>query len=218
MITGSEVSGPRGGGASAAAPAVPRLILITGVMASGKSTVAQLLAERLSPAAHVRGDTFRRFIVSGRVDPSPSMPAEAMQQLLLRYRLAMDVADTYVRAGYNAVVQDVVIGPVLADVVAMSVTRPLYVVVLDPESDAVVEREMQRSKSGYGGDWSPRTLVEALRTTTPRLGLWLDTTGQSPAETVGTILTRLPAAAVGLTSPLDMRANQDPSTAPPAES
>jgi len=177
-------------------PTDPKLVLITGVMAAGKSTVAQLLAEQLPRAAHVRGDAFRRFIVSGRVDPSPSMPADAVHQLLLRYQLAMSVADAYVRAGYSAVVQDVIVGPVLADVVAMSATRPLYVVVLDPEPDAVAEREAHRSKTGYGEDWSPQALVEALRSATPRLGLWLDTTGQTPAETVRTILARLPDTAV----------------------
>jgi hypothetical protein len=101
-------------------------------MAAGKSTVAQLLAEQLPRAAHVRGDMFRRFIVTGRVDPTPSMPPEAMRQLLLRYQLAMSVADAYVRAGFTAVVQDVIVGPVLADVVGMSTTRPRHVVVLNP--------------------------------------------------------------------------------------
>lgn len=35
---------------------MPGVVLVTGVMASGKSTVAQALAERLPRAAHVRGD------------------------------------------------------------------------------------------------------------------------------------------------------------------
>jgi dephospho-CoA kinase len=39
---------------------MPRLILVTGIMAAGKSTVAQLLAERLAPqSVHLRGDVFR---------------------------------------------------------------------------------------------------------------------------------------------------------------
>jgi adenylylsulfate kinase-like enzyme len=42
------------------------VVLITGVMAAGKSTVAELMAGRLPRAAHVRGDVFRRMIVSGR--------------------------------------------------------------------------------------------------------------------------------------------------------
>lgn len=46
----------------------PAIILITGIQAAGKSTVAQLLAERLPRSVHVRGDLFRRMIVSGRAD------------------------------------------------------------------------------------------------------------------------------------------------------
>ncbi len=38
------------------------IYLITGVMASGKSTVAQLLASRLEKGVHLRGDLFRRMI------------------------------------------------------------------------------------------------------------------------------------------------------------
>jgi chloramphenicol 3-O-phosphotransferase len=47
------------------------VIVITGVMAAGKSTVAQRLAERLPRSAHIRGDVFRRMIVGGRVEPTP---------------------------------------------------------------------------------------------------------------------------------------------------
>ena len=36
------------------------VVLITGIQAAGKSTVAQELAERLPRSVHVRGDVFRR--------------------------------------------------------------------------------------------------------------------------------------------------------------
>jgi hypothetical protein len=42
------------------------VMLITGIQAAGKSTVAQLLAERLPRPVHVRGDAFRRMAVDGR--------------------------------------------------------------------------------------------------------------------------------------------------------
>jgi predicted kinase len=61
-------------------------------MAAGKSTVAQLLAEQFPRAVHVRGDVFRRFVVTGGVEPTPSMPSAAMDHLLLRYRLAISTA------------------------------------------------------------------------------------------------------------------------------
>ncbi len=41
----------------------PAVYLITGIPAAGKSTVAQLLAQRLARSVHVPGDAFRRAAV-----------------------------------------------------------------------------------------------------------------------------------------------------------
>lgn len=65
----------------------PKVILLTGIQAAGKSTVAQLLAERLSPSVHVRGDMFRRMIVNGRAEMTPQLSDQALRQLRLRYEL-----------------------------------------------------------------------------------------------------------------------------------
>ncbi|MFD6993686.1 AAA family ATPase [Streptomyces sp. NPDC059943] len=171
------------------------VVLITGVMASGKSTVAGLLAERLPRAAHVRGDTFRRMLVSGREELLPEETAEARAQLDLRQRITVTVADAYADDGWTAVVQDIVIGEDLSRFVARVRTRPLYVVVLAPSTEAVRSREHARPKTGYGV-WSVEALDHSLRTETPRIGLWLDTTKQTPAQTVSAILADLPAALV----------------------
>ena len=61
--------------------------------ASGKTTVADLLARRFDKGVHVNGDVFRRMVVSGAVAMSPSSGDEAWAQLRLRYRLAASVAD-----------------------------------------------------------------------------------------------------------------------------
>ena len=62
-----------------------RVIVITGAMAAGKSTVAELLARRLPSSVHIRGDVFRKMVVNGRVDMSPDAGPEATDQLHLRY-------------------------------------------------------------------------------------------------------------------------------------
>ncbi|WP_018349465.1 zeta toxin family protein [Longispora albida] len=68
----------------------PSIILITGIQAAGKSTVAQLVAERLEKSVHVRGDLFRRMVIGGRAEPTPgSMPAEAVRQLRLTPRIGL---------------------------------------------------------------------------------------------------------------------------------
>jgi len=167
----------------------PAVYLITGISAAGKSTVAQALAERLPRSVHVRGDLFRRMIVNGRAEPAPDSGKAALTQLRLRYRLAANVADAYVEAGFTAVVQDVVLGPELGRVPALFRSRPLFVIVLAPRPDVVAARERGRSKSGYR-EWTVDQLDRGLRHETPRIGLWLDTSELTVAETVDELLRR----------------------------
>ncbi len=171
------------------------VIVITGIMASGKSTVAQALAERLPKAAHVRGDVYRRMIVSGGVEYEPGAGGEAEAQLALRYGLSASTADAYARAGFTAVVQDVILGEQLKTYVDLVRTRPLHVIVLAPRPDVVAAREAGRGKTGYGA-WTVQDLDTGLRETTPRLGLWLDSSEMSVEETVDAVLGRLDEARV----------------------
>lgn len=174
----------------------PSVIVITGAMAAGKSTVAQLLAERLPRAAHVRGDVFRRMVVSGRHEMDPDAGEEALSQLRLRYRLSAATADEYAAAGFVAVVQDVILGPDFQEYVERVKTRPRYAVVLAPATATLAEREAARGKTGYG-EWGPAELDRILKEDTPRIGLWLDTSALSPQQTVDEILRRLPEARLG---------------------
>ncbi|MDQ7724790.1 AAA family ATPase [Bacillus halotolerans] len=168
--------------------------LITGVMAAGKSTVAQLLSERFDKSVHVRGDVFRKMIVNGEMQMSDNLSAEALEQLRLRYRLAANVSDMYAEAGFHTVVQDVIIGPMLEEMVKLISYRPLYVIVLAPRADIIAARESARKKKGYG-DISIESLDAVLQSETPRLGLWLDSSEMTPEETVGMIYKGLETAA-----------------------
>jgi predicted kinase len=85
------------------------VIVVTGIQAAAKSAIAQALAERLDRSVHLRGDVFRRMIVSGRAEMGPvDPPAQAIAQLLLRYRLAAMAADLYADAGFTVVLQDII--------------------------------------------------------------------------------------------------------------
>ncbi|MFJ6565859.1 AAA family ATPase [Streptomyces sp. NPDC091292] len=174
----------------------PGVVLITGIMASGKSTVAQSLAERLPRAVHVRGDVFRRMIVSGRHEYTPGTEdPEAVAQLALRHRLSATTADAYARAGFTAIVQDVVLGAGLGAYPGLVRTRPFHVVVLAPDAETVAARESGRAKTGYGA-WTVAELDRALRDETPRIGLWLDSSGLDVAGTVDAVLARWAEARV----------------------
>ncbi len=170
-----------------------RLFLITGVMAAGKSTVSQALAERFPRSVHVRGDGFRRAVINGRHEMGANPTPEALAQLRLRYRLALSAAETYADAGFTTVLQDVVIGPMLDEVVAMIEYRPATVVVLAPRVEVVAKREAGRVKSGYGAV-TPSDLDRVLRQETTRLGHWLDTSDLTVEQTVDRILELDPTA------------------------
>jgi chloramphenicol 3-O-phosphotransferase len=165
-------------------------------MASGKSTVAERLAASFDRAAHVRGDVFRRMIVSGRDPIASSLGDEALRQLQLRWRLAAHTADAYWRAGFTAVVQDVYAGEALTTVLALLEARPRYVVALVPRPDVVAARERARGKTGYKGGWDVTSHCERFAADTPHVGLWLDTSDQTPDETVAEVLARLAEAEV----------------------
>ena len=171
------------------------LILITGAMAAGKSTVAEALSRTFERSVHLRGDQFRRAIVRGRVDMSADPSEEAVAQLELRYRLAMAAARAYLAAGFTVVWQDIVIGAHLGRVVADCADLPLHVVVLCPSADVLAQREAGRAKTGYGAI-TVGALARAVREETPKVGLWLDTSRQTVEETVASISRRLPAARV----------------------
>ncbi|SBT52909.1 AAA family ATPase [Micromonospora narathiwatensis] len=167
----------------------PAVVLITGIMAAGKSTVAELLARRLPRSVHVRGDVFRRMIVGGRAAMTAQLSDEARRQLRLRYDLAASTADRYAAEGFTVVLQDIVIGPELPAMVERLRHRPLAVVVLAPRAEVVAARERLRPKQGYG-DWPVADLDAGFRADTPRIGLWLDTSAQTPEETVDEIVSR----------------------------
>jgi len=144
---------------------------------------------------HVEGDVFRRSIVSGREEMTPGASTEALRQLRLRYRIAALAVDEYAAAGFTVIVEDVVAGPLLTEVVDLIRSRPLHVVVLVPSVDAIAAREAARDASGYAS-FSVEQLHGGFVDGTPRLGVWLDTSGQKPEQTVDAILARTGEAQV----------------------
>jgi hypothetical protein len=135
------------------------------------------------------------MIVGGRAEMAANPGEEAIRQLKLRYELSLAAALRYAEEGFAVVYQDIVIGRYLSEL-AERLRETDYIFVLCPSVDAVSERETSRTKKGYRG-FVPDQLDHVLRHQTERIGCWLDSTNQSPDETVELVLGRLEEARVG---------------------
>jgi energy-coupling factor transporter ATP-binding protein EcfA2 len=167
--------------------------LVTGAQGSGKSTIAELLARSAARGVHVRGGQFYRFVTSGWVHFDDADRAEARSLLELRYRLSAVVADEYAAAGFSTVVQDNIYGDDIAEWFRVLRARDRYLVVLDPAPDVVAARDGARrlttGKVAYSEGYTPEQNVADVRGT-PAAGLWVDSSAQSPEETLREILRR----------------------------
>lgn len=174
--------------------------LVVGVQAAGKSTIADLLARQFERGVHIRGGQFYRWAVRGWVHAGDARADEARRLLDLRYRLAALTADEYCRAGFTTVVQDNIFGTDVARWLDSLSARPRRLVVLRPPLATIQRREDERKaatgKVAYRpGEFTPAELDSYLLQT-PRMGLWLDTSALTAAETVRHILSRSEAAIV----------------------
>ena len=193
---------PRMTGADPADGGGPGIWLVTGIQAAGKSTVADLLAREFDPAVHIRGGQFYRWATSGWVHPDGPGPAGRARLLLdLRYRLSALAAGEYWAAGFTSVVQDNIFGEDVTRWLGLLAGRPRHLVVLRPSLQAVAARDAGRrrdtGKVAYRpGGYTIDGLDEQL-CRTPRVGLWLDTSRQTPEQTVAEILRRRAEALIG---------------------
>lgn len=172
----------------------PAIWLVTGAQASGKSTVADRLAQRYERGVHIRGGQFYRWAVRGWVHVGDDDEHEARRLLDLRYRLSSQVALEYASAGFTTVVQDNIYGIDVERWLDRTSSVRTYLVVLRPRVGVVEQRDAERrrtlGKVAYRDGYTPAINDEHVAGTRRDLGLWLDSSEQSPSETVDEIMRR----------------------------
>jgi chloramphenicol 3-O-phosphotransferase len=177
------------------------LFVISGIPASGKSTIARLLANRLDRAVYVPGDTIRAMVINGRADANADAGAGQLEDLLLRYQGMLAIAKVYLNDGFDVIVEDVIIGQMVRQFLPLVPVPEMHLVFLDPSGDAVAERDRERTKTAYGVQWNVRQLRDVLHMETARIGLWLDTSELTADQTVEHILKDLKASKVIVSRP-----------------
>ena len=171
-----------------ATPTSPTLFVVSGTQGAGKSTVAQALARRFDPGAWISADVLHKMIVSGgRWPEGEPMSSTAERQLWLRLKNACLLGQSFVANGVTAVLDDIVIGSRVDELLLHLAGERFVFVMLTPRPDVVRERERGRGTELWKQwEW----LDDEIRTKTPRIGLWLDNSDQTPNETVDEIVAR----------------------------
>jgi predicted kinase len=166
----------------------PTLFVVSGTQGAGKSTIAQLLARRFDPGAWVSADLLQKMIVAGgRWPEGAEMSGTAERQLWLRLKHACLLGQSFVANGITAVLDDIVIGSRLDELLEHLAGDRFVFVMLTPRLDVIRERERGRGTALWEQwEW----LDDEIRTKTRRIGLWLDSSEQTPEETVDEIVAR----------------------------
>ncbi|MFG6468852.1 AAA family ATPase [Roseateles sp. BYS87W] len=162
----------------------PPLILLSGSLGSGKTTVARLLAEQLPDGVHLESDLVYTFF---RHPVPPHLP-QAQRQNEAAIAAACQAALALLRRGYPVVLEGV-LGPWVLPLVQAELAGwagPVHYVILRTTHDEALRRV--RARSGPGLD----AVVAAMHPQFEALGSWerhvVDTTALTAEAVVGRVL------------------------------
>lgn len=123
-----------------------KIVFITGAPASGKSTVAKLVAEHFDKSLHIMVDHLREMMVKGVEMPGGEWNDEISRQFQWARSTAIYMAKLYAGEGVAAIIDDVCVPNEFADHYKTLFDDPtVYKVLLLPTSSALIERIKKRN-------------------------------------------------------------------------
>lgn len=164
----------------------PRLIIVTGVPGSGKTSVARALAALFPRSALVEADALRETIREGRVNPGAAPDDEAERQLSLVMRMTAATANELFAEGFTVILDDVIVTRGrLHDYLEALRGSPLHYVLLAPPRAVVLERDRRRPDKTLAEQYI--WLYDLMEQECLGLGLDLDTSQWNEEETARAI-------------------------------
>ncbi|MEX0750174.1 MAG: AAA family ATPase [Dehalococcoidia bacterium] len=170
------------------------IFAISGTQGAGKTTVSSILARRFERGVHVSADTLQKMILSGgewpvasQTNANTDLEGEAATQLGLRLHNMCLLARSFYDAGFTVVLDDIIVGSRMQHLLDEFAGIDFMFVMLTPSLETVRDRERRRGTQLWR-EWE--WLTTSIAETTPRIGLWLDSTTQSAEQTVDEIMRR----------------------------
>lgn len=130
------------------------LLVVTGPPGAGKSTIARIIADSMSPAALVEGDEFFRFLRNGVIEP---WKVEAREQNEVVVGIQATTAACYRVSGYETV-YDGIVGPWFLDRFVEHAGAPVDYAVLLPAIDVCLHRIGTRTDHEFRDETATRSL------------------------------------------------------------
>ncbi|WP_031077383.1 AAA family ATPase [Streptomyces sp. NRRL WC-3742] len=177
-----------------------QVTVLTGPPGAGKSTVAALLADRLTPSVHLHSDDFWHCIKQGSIPPY--LP-EAHQQNQVVLRVLVAAAFGYAAGGYQ-VICDGVVGPWFVDLFRAAAEEralPLNYVVLRPDRHTTLERAAGRTGDALTDPGPIRSMHDQFRDLGDYERNVLDSSAMTAEATADSILEDLRGGAYLLVAP-----------------
>jgi hypothetical protein len=172
-------------------------LLVTGMPGAGKSTITQLVAERLARSARIDADLVTRLIVRGGVWALGEPADEAARQVALKDRNVGSLAVNFADADFTPVLDTIISTRAQIEFYVRTLApRPVALVVLAPGADTCRYRNSIRPPETRFDFDGYAELDAQMRSEYGDLGWWFDTAALTPEKTADRIVAEAPGRAL----------------------